>query len=244
MSRACLACRRRKTRCNREAPCSNCVRSRGNEACVYEEGPLRPRLARHEHSPSVRGHEGNSPPSQEVLLPSPRASTTSSAPAFSQLAVPPESTVPSSIGNADSMPTHDIAFLRSRVKYLEDKIEKASHAPAIASSTLPSMQLRIRQLEEQLCKASPSSVSTCPSSVHTSATDIETRTSQIGGTFHIHHPSSSVTEARAEAGAVHKAQAISRNISHKTRLFGQSHWVNTIAPLVCVYCLRCSLCFM
>lgn len=32
---SCTLCRRRKIRCNRETPCSNCVRSK-NEACVYE----------------------------------------------------------------------------------------------------------------------------------------------------------------------------------------------------------------
>ncbi|KAH7394989.1 hypothetical protein DE146DRAFT_678794 [Phaeosphaeria sp. MPI-PUGE-AT-0046c] len=51
---SCTLCRRRKIRCNHEAPCSNCVRS-GNATCVYENAtitsgltgrnaPLQPRL--------------------------------------------------------------------------------------------------------------------------------------------------------------------------------------------------------
>ncbi|KAJ4986273.1 C6 transcription factor [Stagonosporopsis vannaccii] len=35
---SCTLCRRRKVRCNRETPCSNCVRSR-NALCVYETNP-------------------------------------------------------------------------------------------------------------------------------------------------------------------------------------------------------------
>jgi len=36
--RSCTLCRRRKIRCNREMPCSNCIRSK-NVACVYENEP-------------------------------------------------------------------------------------------------------------------------------------------------------------------------------------------------------------
>ncbi|KAF2829553.1 hypothetical protein CC86DRAFT_346377, partial [Ophiobolus disseminans] len=52
---SCILCRKRKIRCNRETPCSNCVRSK-NAACVYEAdvptrvtptgtAPLQPRPA-------------------------------------------------------------------------------------------------------------------------------------------------------------------------------------------------------
>ncbi|ERT03438.1 uncharacterized protein SPSK_08313 [Sporothrix schenckii 1099-18] len=42
---SCTLCRRRKIRCNREQPCSNCLRSRKNVACVYEELPPLPGAA-------------------------------------------------------------------------------------------------------------------------------------------------------------------------------------------------------
>ncbi|KAF1948366.1 hypothetical protein CC80DRAFT_317587 [Byssothecium circinans] len=34
---SCVLCRRRKIRCNREAPCSNCVKSKS--ACAYDSLP-------------------------------------------------------------------------------------------------------------------------------------------------------------------------------------------------------------
>ncbi|KAL1897913.1 hypothetical protein Sste5346_003765 [Sporothrix stenoceras] len=42
---SCTLCRRRKIRCNREQPCSNCLRARKNVACVYEELPPLPGAA-------------------------------------------------------------------------------------------------------------------------------------------------------------------------------------------------------
>jgi hypothetical protein len=37
-SSSCTLCRRRKLRCNREVPCSNCVRSK-TEECIYDNEP-------------------------------------------------------------------------------------------------------------------------------------------------------------------------------------------------------------
>ncbi|CAK7210382.1 hypothetical protein SCUCBS95973_000761 [Sporothrix curviconia] len=39
---SCTLCRKRKIRCNREQPCSNCLRARKNVTCVYEELPPLP----------------------------------------------------------------------------------------------------------------------------------------------------------------------------------------------------------
>lgn len=171
-SRACNLCRRRKTRCNREMPCNNCLKSRKQEACVYEdEKSVLPRTLR-----SSR-HNNGAP----VSLISPQDN--------SGLATP----------------------LAQRPK------------------SPPTSQQEV---------------------VSTPASDIETRTSQIGGTFHIHHPVADPTLSRREPSALPSASQVhqpvstgirdsqkrlrgmSRNISHKTRLFGQSHWFNTLVPLV------------
>lgn len=77
------------------------------------------------------------------------------------------------------------------------------------------MKSRIRQLEEQLSKATQMSTQ---SPVPTSNSNIETTTSSIAGTFYVH-----------ESRLLGKAQVISRSVMHKTRLFGQSHWINGVA---------------
>ena len=75
-----------------------------------------------------------------------------------------------------------------------------------------SLKSRIRQLEEQLSRVTPLSTQ---SPVLTSYSDL------TGGTFHVHR------ESRFRA-----AQATSRSIMYKTRLFGQSHWSTGLFTLV------------
>ena len=74
------------------------------------------------------------------------------------------------------------------------------------------MRSRIRQLEEQLSKAT---LRPTESPVSISNSNIETTTSCIGGTFYLHRENA-------------QPQAITRGITHKTRQFGQSHWINVI----------------
>ncbi|KAF2681793.1 hypothetical protein K458DRAFT_391743 [Lentithecium fluviatile CBS 122367] len=52
---SCTLCRRRKIRCNREVPCSNCIRSKA-EACVYENEPT----AQSQHRGSIVDHDAAS----------------------------------------------------------------------------------------------------------------------------------------------------------------------------------------
>ena len=85
------------------------------------------------------------------------------------------------------------------------------------------MRDRIRQLEEQLSRSSLTTdytpvLSKTFNSPKT-GDDIETSTSTMGGTFYV----------RQESRLVGHAHAISRTVLHKTRLFGQSHWVNGLA---------------
>ena len=78
------------------------------------------------------------------------------------------------------------------------------------------MKNRIKELEEQLGRLS----SGFPAQSHprTAISSILTDNSYITGAFHVHQ------EARFPGDA----SVISRGVTHKARLFGQSHWINGI----------------
>ncbi|KAK0621637.1 hypothetical protein B0T17DRAFT_591484 [Bombardia bombarda] len=168
---SCSLCRRRKLRCNRETPCSNCVRSR-TEACVYENSI---------HPPASRS------PRQLAL--STDGSTTTSISSAAALLVPSQ---PSTASSPTSQPP--------------------------SASEIESMKSRIRQLEEKLSKTTPNSMffSSAPSS----SSDVEITASRLFGAFHFHRDSSSS-----------QPQPITRSVTHKTRFYGQSHWINGVALL-------------
>lgn len=76
------------------------------------------------------------------------------------------------------------------------------------------MKEKIRELEEQLSKLTHDLP--VESSSQPRGSNIETFSSSISGHLHILHETRLPGEARA----------ISRSITQKTRLFGQSHWIN------------------
>ncbi|KAJ6443639.1 C6 transcription factor [Purpureocillium lavendulum] len=61
-----------------------------------------------------------------------------------------------------------------------------------------------------------------PRSVEGLRSTIQTTTTNIGGTFHI----------EADDRVPSKSRGSSRNIIHKTRVFGQSHWVNGVSQVL------------
>ena len=79
------------------------------------------------------------------------------------------------------------------------------------------MKRRIRELEEQLSEATQMSTQ---SPVPTSNSNVETTTSRVAGTFYVH-----------ESRSFDQPQAITRSVTHKTRLFGQSHWINGVIQI-------------
>jgi hypothetical protein len=187
--RSCSLCRRRKLRCNRETPCSNCVRSK-NATCVYENQPSeppRPRLA-HRQIPDLGLNQEYRGPLDSI--PIDRTSSTSRA-----------STIPTS---------------HSSTSLVRTSTSASTYATYQSAQDLESMKIRIRQLEEQLSKATQKSTQ---SSTPNSSSDLETTTSRIAGTFHVHH----------ETNVFGQAHFITRSVMHKTRLFGQSHWINGIS---------------
>ncbi|KAH8689996.1 hypothetical protein BGW36DRAFT_401452 [Talaromyces proteolyticus] len=113
-----------------------------------------------------------------------------------------------------------------------------THAPSslLAPSSVPTppsqisaqdvefMQNRIKKLEDKLSKISPASSG--PSSVSplvpTPNSTIDTVTSCIGGVFHFHH----------ETHLQGQAPVLNHSVMHKSRWFGQSHWITGLFELV------------
>lgn len=191
--RSCNVCRRRKLKCNRETPCSNCLKSRTREACVYEDEQPRPRRPRRPPNQDQAGHSSTSATSITAGLAGVDAT---------------EGTVPTVLPS----------LLANRNRQVEDDSRKLStpatrtHSSSYANASTP-------------------------------ASEIETATTQLSGTYHIHHQPAGPAIERCEPSRlpsfsrVHEhlsggAPNMARNVSHKTRLFGQSHWFNTMAPLV------------
>ncbi|KAF7934013.1 uncharacterized protein EAE97_008374 [Botrytis byssoidea] len=188
---SCSFCRRRKIKCNRMLPCSNCVRSRTTSNCAYEKFP---RSSRAQHDENRRNPSGkqNYDMSNEPASGRERAST---------LGVPMYPAPPTSNDSITLSPTNrfiapisdttsDLDFMRKRT---EDQLSLAT------KSSVPSPAL------------SPSGTSV--------VSNIETKTS-LTGSFHIHK------ECRP-FGQDHPA-IVTYGVLHKTRLLGQSHWINGV----------------
>lgn len=99
----------------------------------------------------------------------------------------------------------------------------ATDTTQVSTRDIDLMQSKIRHLEQQLFKATPKGGHT--TTVATPATDIETTSSKFAGTFHVHGSNTAST-------LFGRSALMSRSISHKTRLLGQSHWMNGAVPIV------------
>ncbi|KAG8162356.1 hypothetical protein KVR01_008121 [Diaporthe batatas] len=195
-------CRRRKTRCDRKSPCSNCVRSRRKEACVYDEEPQQGRPRTRSIQPG--GHRHN--PAQSLQTPLADSDISAPLPPSAAPTCPDSSSA--SIGGEHASPGTDTT--------------------QVPHDNIDLMRSRIKHLEQQLCKATPRPVHA--GAVVTPASDVETHAtsstfaSKFAGTFHVHggNPGSALFG---------RAALMSRSISHKTRLLGQSHWMNGAVPI-------------
>ena len=85
-----------------------------------------------------------------------------------------------------------------------------SHSSAQDAESLE-LKLRIQDLEEQLSKLASKPFN--PSLENPNPT-FQTLNSTISGTFHV----------QCEGSSPSQQPAIARSVTHKTRLFGQSHW--------------------
>ncbi|XHG06286.1 hypothetical protein AWENTII_009491 [Aspergillus wentii] len=183
---SCTLCRKRKIKCNREYPCSNCLRSKKNR-CVYESlsPPPRQRLRHGQTTAPDRARE----PEERQTLSLDQGSTVSSdttAQTLQSGQLVASSTAPSTPGSQSS--AREVESLRFRIKQLEEQLSKATRRPVTSTDA-------------------------------SSDTNITTIKSYLAGTFHVHHQ-------RPAAG---QDATIPRTIMHKTRLFGQSHWMNGTA---------------
>jgi len=126
INRSCTLCRRRKIRCNREKPCSNCRRSR-NEACVYEGSDSQ----RANGSPPQSYDAGRLGHSGVPILPLYRDSTTNDS------GRPSSSTVssPSSSWSRLSAPDSERPRLKLRLRELETQLSRANVANSSRAST-------------------------------------------------------------------------------------------------------------
>ncbi|KAI5460408.1 putative C6 transcription factor [Mariannaea sp. PMI_226] len=189
---SCALCRRRKIRCNREVPCSNCVRSKSSP-CVYEHAPPPPVAVKRsvgtitpdESVPAIR--------CKTIIGGTSTASDTSTAPSHAPTSMPSEIT-------SASM-TSDQALL----------------------GDLQSMKRRIQELEMQLARTTETNKKHhLVSQNH----DIETVSSALAGTLYLEHHSEKFST---------KIASTTRSVMHKTRLFGQSHWINGVTLFMDVF---------
>ena len=183
-----MTCRKRKLRCDRQSPCSNCVRSR-DAVCVYESSvPLSRRLplSHGQGTPLVvRERLGDLEPVDSISESSQQSTTTGQG-----------STSRSASGLGAATPT--------------------TPATQVSVQDVASMRDKIRQLEEQLSTSAPKAVESPASH---SASSVVTATSRLGGTYYFHR----------EASPFGSSQLVTRSVTHKSRFFGQSHWLNGIA---------------
>ncbi|KAF2114254.1 hypothetical protein BDV96DRAFT_577850 [Lophiotrema nucula] len=191
---SCSLCRRRKIRCSRENPCSNCVKS-GNEDCDYESiGP--PKAIEQRPLPELSARP--TPPSPSSI-----------SAAWSGSKHPPSS-VASSVTDpfASSSATSsawEAESLKSRIRQLEQQLSKTSASP---SSVLESIFVERFEpwLDDRQRGANP--VSSNP---------------KLGSS----KPISGVEQPPGiiDLGFFGQALPLPRSVVHKTRLFGQSHWI-------------------
>lgn len=205
--RSCTLCRKRKIRCNRESPCSNCIRSKTpHTACVYD---------------NLRG-----------LPPRPKAvATPDQQPALAPRPVPATQDIVKS--NSISV-EEDPGYLTQKCHpewAYENVGARPSRSPAgltppsqASPHDVDTMKSRIAQLEAQLSNlkssgASPITPNTANTSVDDKLEDDESSYKELHAVFN--------SEIFGET------QFTSRCLIHKRRLFGQSHWGNCL-PLVCI----------
>ncbi|KAI0843665.1 putative C6 transcription factor [Hypoxylon sp. FL0890] len=172
---SCTLCRRRKLRCSRESPCSNCVKSRSGN-CVYDNYVP--------HSRDRTAEHASGGPYWESHYLTPTSSITSTFPSHTSRSPPRAATSTAAPTFAGQQPSQEVESLRSQIKQLEEQMAKATR-----TSPRP-----------------PASTSDC---------NIEAISSRVSGTFYVHRESRSTGES----------QTISRSVTHKTRVFGQSHWI-------------------
>jgi hypothetical protein len=195
---SCILCRRRKIRCNKESPCSNCTRSK-NATCVYRDPP---RPLPHTRRQGTLHETGQTSPS----APAPPA------PPLAHDRVGP--LTPSS-GISSAAPRHCDPS-RPTTTAPADSTAESTVDPQSPGQYVPLERSRGALQQAASSAASPANT---PVSTFTRNSPVETKTLHFAGNFHLH------TEHRQDS----QPHAVTRSVTHKTRMFGQSHWVTSIS---------------
>jgi hypothetical protein len=130
--RSCSLCRRRKIRCNRERPCSNCLRSR-SEACVYEN-PNLPILPHPPQRPSDLSYPIQAGVSVSTTLDRASSTSGSTLPSLVNTSIV---TSPTSSLSQPSTEDADSLRLKLRVRQLEYQLSKANIIPIPSRASTP-----------------------------------------------------------------------------------------------------------
>ncbi|KAK2612618.1 hypothetical protein QQS21_001390 [Conoideocrella luteorostrata] len=154
---SCNLCRRRKIRCNRENPCSNCLRAR-SETCEYGSSKQQPVPTSRQNTARNRGNV------RSIVAKDAEHVGTDAMTAADHSTAPCSSKAPSSV----SLDPSSVTTPRSQ--------------QSGADTELARMKLQIRQLQEQL---HISSIKAVPSPRSGANANIESENSRLGGTFHI-----------------------------------------------------------
>lgn len=230
---SCEACRRRKVRCDRDMPCSNCIRARDvNIVCTYQL--FKPRPKRHStaatarlsngtsnssstpatssggSAPSIGGPRVSGPPVSDVFAPAKSTSPENEVgPALDERPARPADGfgVPfSSLETAETVNCHGAARTPD-IPAAPGQGPTAGTSPhtssSVSSATYSSLVERVRQLEAQLGEKLSLQDST---------------QSEVRG--HTAPPGKfKVSQNPDDPAPV-------RGVVSKTRLFGTSHWMN------------------
>ncbi|KAL6879049.1 hypothetical protein J3F83DRAFT_276830 [Trichoderma novae-zelandiae] len=184
---SCALCRKRKLRCNRERPCSNCIRSKA-ETCVYENHHL-------------GDQPGPSPAQSQVGVFSVDSQTQTQAHS--------SSSSPSTVLRARSAASNPSS--RNLISPLTPKSQEDPVTLSEGSTAGPSG----RNTSQVATEPPPRSTDASPGS------DFLSGASHITGgiirSIHFHREDNPVDSA---------SPSLIRNVTHKTRFFGQTHWIN------------------
>ena len=140
MHSSCALCRRKKIRCNRETPCSNCIRSK-TESCTYETQILtEPRLC-----------------TQRPTLIQPRHDTTGSTIPINgppRLSLQAGSCFTNPRTDGSSHAAFELEAMRARITELEDKLARANSSVGSPYSAATSTPVSTHSVRTVTCLAS------------------------------------------------------------------------------------------
>lgn len=155
-SRSCILCRKRKVRCNRGMPCSNCLRSKSkSNTCVYENSPGQIGPAGPASAPVSRAAvSANSPhvSHRSTITSQPPSSLSSSSAGVS---------TPTSLQLSSSTDSQSLE-LRLRIRQLEEQLSKKTtpehyHSPtSITTSNIQKLSTNLGGTFHVHCESSSS----------------------------------------------------------------------------------------